>query len=378
MHAISVVLRMALKTEMWAAFQHFNHSDIDHTFKRSPGICFRPLGDEEKPLPERPSRGRPQSAPPRSLEAPWLFHHKGAPCNESRRGPMLFCKSAADFSYDKVTASLACDLFKCTGYEGRPISKRCPGQFSPEIGATTTAPTKSSVVSDFHSRGVLDIDRNLQRGAGLARRALETTLENEQHFCEERQAELKISLTNLTETDVRPEIPEFIHDLGQLGIECRRLMAKSLGHSESRERLGQQDRELLGSSHTLSQKKLTPVLCRDSSARSRPRAAQKEAGTNWMAKLCDSNINSQRLAVAYAGSGTRHGKLPQHALTKSIKTLVAEFDRQHRATDSNSIDEELADEVSCRHGHIVKSNSSPYTAAHCATRAIGFAVDGQD
>merc|ERR1719183_3469332 len=177
--------------------------------------------------PERPSRRRPQSAPPRSLslEAAWRFHHKDISCSEGTHGPRLGCKSATESSYDKATASLACDLLKCTGGEGRPITKRCCGQFSPQAGEVAVAQSRISTIKDFHARGVLDIDRNLRRGAGLGPKKALDVLENGRQLSEEQESELKRSLASLAETDMYSEIPEFIHELGHIGIECRRLAA---------------------------------------------------------------------------------------------------------------------------------------------------------
>jgi hypothetical protein len=284
---------------------------------------------------------------------------------------MLYCKNADDFSYDRVSASLACDLFKVTGFEARPFTKRRAGRFSPEVGAQAMAPTKSSVTGDFHSRRVYDIDCNLQRGIGSERRAVETTHKHEQEFSEEHHLSIKKSLTW---TGVQQNLPEFIHRLDQLGIECRRLKASASqgtlrvqdglckdasaidqivrlrstsGEAAARKWLSDYKNVLEALSQA--QNKSDPLhSCDDSSKRTR--TSWKESSTNSLTEKHDTNVNTRRLATAYTKSGNRSGKLPAHAMSKSLKRLLAKTDEHDLASDTTTV---ASGEGGLQHGHVL-------------------------
>lgn len=302
------LLAMVPKVEVLSAFQHFQHSDIDLTLKRSPGTYFREAGAEEKPAAPRPSRARPQSAPPppSAMEASWSFHHQAAPCSEVRSGPRLYCKSAAESSYDKVSASLACDLFKCTAGEARPASQRRLGQFSPQASEITPEASRaSSVVGDFHMRGVLDIDRNLRRGTGLGRTAQETTVDVNLVFSEEREALLKRSLANPVEShSSSDQLPDYIGDLDRLGVDCRRLLTATLSHSESQKTLGRCPQH---AAEFEPLRNLTPLRRQSQNPAPSPVKVRPQADAPlWIGELDGiGNMNARRLHAAYSRASLR-------------------------------------------------------------------------
>jgi hypothetical protein len=201
--------------------------------------------------------------------------------------------------------------------------------------------THKLVVGDLHSRGVCDIDRNVKRGAGFERRACTTTLGNEQQFSEEQHAELKSSLSKLTKRNTLQALPEFVHDLEGLGIECRRLRASNF--SQVRRPVLRHDNSANGS----------PVLRHDNSAKGRPPTVLNEEKTKWMDEASNLNINTQRLMSMPASRGVPLGKLPKHAQSKSLMRLVAEAAGEKRDADSqaetcSTCDEDPADEIPCR------------------------------
>lgn len=295
------------------AFQTFQHADIEHTMKRAPGVYHRDLGAEEKYVPSRLCRGRPQSAPPRPLllEAPWSFHHTQGSCNERRHGPRLYSKAAAETTYDKVTASLACDLFGCTAADGRPCSKRGVGKCSPQESRITSERSRASVARDLHSQGALDIDRTLRRGSvpGSEKLSSESTAHGDHTFSEEREAALKRSLSE--SPTLFMQLPDYIEGLDNLGFECRRLITTSLSCSDSQNTLGQLRSEGLETSEKVSVK-FTPVRRRSSKACSshateKPQAAEKHETSDWINELGELfvNVNRQRLQVAYSKASLR-------------------------------------------------------------------------
>jgi hypothetical protein len=338
---------MASKVETWAVFDHFNITDIDQTFKRGLGSYSRPLNAEQPTLPDCPAKGRTQCTLQMQSDLPWVFHHRDAPSNGQRRGPMLRCRSAEECSYDKVTASLACDLFGCAGFEGRPMSKRRPGQFSPEASATGVALTKTYVPGDFESRGICDIDRNLKRGVGSERRACATTVDNEEMFSEEQHAMLKSSLSKLSERDQRLELPDFVQDLGRLGIECRRLQSSNF--SEQRSMFIPYDQSKLPEGS----KKFTPVLERGKASKLKQRAVRNTMKAKWVDESNNLNINTYRLASLYANVGLHESRLPKHALPKCLEKLVSEagekkYDTESSGETCSTFDEECPDESRCQ------------------------------
>jgi hypothetical protein len=275
---------------------------------------------------------------------------------------MLYCKNADEFTYDRVSASLACDLFKVTGFEARPFTKRRAGQFSPEAGAQATAPTKSSVSGDFHSRKVYDIDRNLRRGVGSERRAVETTLEHEQEFSEEHHLSLRGSLQKLTHTGSQQNLPEFIHLLDQLGIECRRLkvstsqlgmlrvqdhlctdasaidevvrLCSTSGEAAARKWLS--DYKDVVEALCLARRKSDLLHSSDGSS-NRARNSWKEKNTNPLTEKHGTNVNTRRLETACMKNGNRSGKLPAHAMSKSLKRLLANADDHDLVSDTTTV-----------------------------------------
>jgi hypothetical protein len=225
------------------------------------------------------------------------------------------------------------------------MSKRRPGQFSPEALASGSPLTSTHVLVDFQSRGICDIDRNLKRGVGCERRACEPTLGNEQDFSEERHCELKSSLSKLSGKNQFQALPEFVQDLGKLGIECRRLQSSNFSQAGLHTSSGaDKDAKVREAS-----KKFTPVLDRDSGSRLKQRVTSKQARSKWADELNDCNINSQRLASVYAFNAVPHIKLPHDAMSKSLKKLLTEAsEKRHDAVSSadtcSTHDEELINE----------------------------------
>jgi len=197
------------------------------------------------------------------------------------------------------------------------MSRRCPGQFSPQLGGAAS--------EDLHASKVVDIDRNHRRGPGLAfRSASETTLGHKQRFSEEQGAVLKRSLASLTTAKEHcAELPEFIQDLGCLGIECRRLVNGSLSHSQSQKRLAQQPHAF---TPQLSSATSLPCKYRPSpwglAPPAKPLAAKREAKPSLMDKLDVVNINARRLALAYSSNASKPRRHPKHGLAKAVANFV--------------------------------------------------------
>jgi len=193
------------------------------------------------------------------------------------------------------------------------MSRRGPGLFSPQLNGAAS--------EDLHASKVVDIDRNLRRGPGLAfRSASETTLGEEQRFSEEQRAVLKRSLASLTTGKAHcPEIPEFIQDLDGLGIECRRLVNGSLSHSQSQKRLAQQAHACTPqlSSVTSLPRKYCPSPW-GLAPPAKPLAVKTEAKPSLMDKLDVVNINARRLALAYSRNSSKARRQPKHGLVKAV------------------------------------------------------------
>lgn len=311
---------MALKTEVWSSsLQCFAATDIDQTFKRSPGSCFRPAGAEERTLPQRSEKCRPSSCPPLSLEATCFFHHRD-PIPQPR-GPMLYCKAAVDCGHDKVSLP----------------TKKGLGSFSPQAGATATPRLNSTVVADFHSRGICDIDRNPTRGN--LQNSQRTTLQLEQQFSEETETSIKKSLASLS-SGTCSEASEVVRELGCLGLECRRLQAASLSHSESQQALRARAlpeplpmplRTSLATPCKTNESKPVPIpllmqrsMRQTSTVRQSPNVSKgghsrflEDAGFDF-SQMQGMNLNTRRLENSYR---TQHKKMPERAWTLSRTTL---------------------------------------------------------
>jgi len=346
---------MAPNAESWTAFNHFQHADTDYTFRRSPGACSQEQGAQSKLA---SVCGRARSAPPRpmSSEGAWCFHHRAVHGDETEHRPKLGCRSAAESGYDKVTSEMACNLFNCTGFEGRPMSKRRPGQFSSQTGMPVP---RSDIAAIFQMRGVCDIDHNLRRGPGLGQG---TTVGNEQRFSEEKEIALKRSLSSLSVREVRPEIPEFLCDLACLGIECRRLATASVNHRESQKRFAREDASsTLETSSLLSKQRLTPVLSRPRQVKHDRSASHNRLGSDWLGTLDCSNINTRRLVAAYSSAAQRP-KLSRPRVNKSEDGFSTECFAPQDCTSVGATcstideDEDIASEcqaIACSQGIVI-------------------------
>lgn len=282
------------------------------------------------------------------------------------------------------------------------------------------SPSLSAIVGDFHERGVLDIDRNLKRGPGSGlKNAHQPTFENEQQFSEEQGFMLKRSLSCLADKAPHQDLPEFVHDLRSLGIECRRLAAPrpvsfskwrqerignegdsataALARSESQQTLAPQSNSVCKASRgNFPRQALTPVRCRPDPQALRAKSVQREAASAWIGDLRAAKVNSRRLAVAYSNKGGQHRRMSRHASTKSVESLAAESCSTLRclsSTDStcSTIDEEsFADVRSARDNvvipklalHLVASAgdlSSAYyeVCSDCSTAESSEASDGE-
>jgi len=145
--------------------------------------------------------------------------------------------------------------------------------------------------------------------------------------------------------------------LGRLGIECRRLRASNFSQPqetlETKEHFHAHDSaEDQGSVREVS-KKFTPVLGRENTSRLKQRSTLKEEKAKWADESNDLNINTHRLVSVYARVGVPHSKLPQRALSKSLKRLVGEAgEKEHDAESSaetcSTLDEAPIDEMRCQ------------------------------
>jgi hypothetical protein len=254
------------KHAVWGVFSQFQTTDIDLTFKRAPGTFWKQLGAEEKTVVERPSR-RPCSAPPKPME-------------KERAGPKQGCKPAGR-NIDKVTATLACEMYKCTSFEGRPVSRVGIGTCSPQAGAFVNAVPKSTIDADFVSRGVMDIDQTSRKAVMSGHKAKGTTWDKAWEFSEEQAAELKRCIG--FRSAVERESTETVQALDGLGIECRRLKGASTDHAYARRRFVQQRR---------------PEIKQGPSAPRRPEV-NKSAQQPEMSKLSKAAINTRCMQLAY-------------------------------------------------------------------------------
>jgi hypothetical protein len=310
---------MAHKTAVWAAFQQFSVSDIDVTVKRAPGDFAQKISSEQPAVVERPGR-RPRSTPPRplSLEPSFAFHHKEFPENERMRAPMLGCRQPSGY-INKVDATIACELFKCASFEVLPVSKRAFGQFSPQASGTGTTTVKSTVVGDFHVRGVIDIDHISRRGAGIALATEETAADMDCRFCEEQGEKLRRSIKLLTQED-ECEASEIVYDLSKLGIECRRLQ-----RSQSTNLASQMKASLLsvcedaGTTRLASAKSWAPVLAARNSAKTetvKPGHASRSVDDGLRP-----NVNMRRLQHATKSTGWQTENKTKRSPAPALSTV---------------------------------------------------------
>jgi len=221
----------------------------------------------------------------------------------------------------------------------------------------------------------MDVDKNLRRGAGPSPRKLhEVTLNNKQDFSEEKELELKRSIAELTEADGQPEVPAYVHDLSQLGIEHRRLMTRRLSHSPSQERVSQQGQ-------MVSEQKFAPV-CEQSGSASTGTSSTRTSGSrsrrplvrHWTAKLDKfERINSRRLVSAYSINETQRRNMPKFELTKSLLNLMTapvELTKGQRCatetTTVSSIDEDSLADITSEGEHAVNPKTPATESAACS------------
>lgn len=313
---------MTDKPQVWAAFLQYHHTDIDLTFKRAPGE-YKQQGVEEQGsqlIVERPGR-RPRSSPPR--QDVWQD-------SERQLGPKLGCRPA-NGNIDKFTASLACDMWKCTSFEGRPVSALGIGQFSPQSGSHANEVSRITADGELWSRGVMDIDQTSRRKESAGHRAKGTTFDKDWDFSEEKAAELQKSIECFR--DVERQCSQVVRTLDELGIECRRLKSASADNTCLQMRLLQQKHfevdqgskptevvetrseevDTKGIKHAL-QKPILP--CRQPLSRkttqARPQASNKKEAQmpGFLSQASRMNINTRRMQLLYSTNTKQPAKCP--------------------------------------------------------------------
>lgn len=214
---------MAAKTDLWSSAEILAPGliDIDQTFKRGQGSCFRQVGFEQ-PEPVRQECKRHRSCGPRCQPAdpPCLFHHTQS--ERQAAAPRRYCKSAADVKPDKFSGSLAVAL----------LAPGCPRQSGRRQGLgklkSHAASSSSALSGELHQHRVCDIDRHSTRAmsAGLRQACSRETHE----FSEEAEAKLRASLACLSSAEGEEAPSPLTDELHSLGIECRRLVRSESCH----------------------------------------------------------------------------------------------------------------------------------------------------
>lgn len=236
-----------------------------------------------------------------------------------------------DGSVDKVTSTIARQMFKCTSFEELP---RGVGQFSPQAGAQATEATKNYVVGEFHARGICDIDHAGRRGAGSCTQAKETTFDKEWKFSEEQGAQLKrcILRGDTKESEVTQEAwcLDLVQDLGSLGIECRRL--KNLKGSRSTAHMKDRFGGQVG-------KTFAPVRTSPVCAKSRRQDPKPSKTSKLVSEGTEVNINVRRMQMAFERCQKTLSSAPSRMRTcSSAMALLTPSIFERPAADSEDAD----------------------------------------